>query len=313
MLALLSFIADLKPDTVIFAMEEPEIAVPPHTQRRIAQYLLTKTTQAFVTSHSPFVIEKFEPSKTLLLSRDGGMVSARKVSDATGLKDNDYKRFSRSGLSECMLGRAAIVVEGVTELHAMPIIARRMEENDPNLQPLDIAGVAFFDADGESNMPKFGKFFKTLGLRTFAFYDLDYKKKRKAEQAQALAENFEINVEHAYKGFEDLLVAEVPVDRLWSFLESLKANGEHGNIAIPDARPPDDAVKAVAKEALGGNKGAGWSARLLEKCEFNELPATATQFLASVFALSHRRRPSTRAAATTPICSPDHERALPAS
>ena len=66
-LALLSFIADLKPDTVIFAMEEPEIAVPPHTQRRIAQYLLTKTTQAFVT-HSPFVIEKFEPSKTLLLA-----------------------------------------------------------------------------------------------------------------------------------------------------------------------------------------------------------------------------------------------------
>lgn len=284
-LALLSFIADLKPDTVIFAMEEPEIAVPPHTQRRIAQYLLTKTTQAFVTSHSPFVIEKFEPSKTLLLSRDGGMVSARKVSDATGLKDNDYKRFSRSGLSECMLGRAVIVVEGVTELHAMPIIARRMEENDPNLQPLDIAGVAFFDADGESNMPKFGKFFKTLELRTFAFYDLDYKKKRKAEQAQALAENFEINVEHTHKGFEDLLVAEVPVDRLWSFLANLKANGEHGNIAIPDARPSDDAIKTVAKEALGGNKGAGWSARLLEECEFNELPATVTQFLASVFAL----------------------------
>ncbi|WP_241081963.1 ATP-dependent nuclease, partial [Achromobacter xylosoxidans] len=258
-LALLSFIADLKPDTVIFAMEEPEIAVPPHTQRRIAQYLLTKTTQAFVTSHSPFVIEKFEPSKTLLLSRDGGIVSARKVSDATGLKDNDYKRFSRSGLSECMLGRAVIVVEGVTELHAMPIIARRMEENDPSLQPLDIAGVAFFDADGESNMPKFGKFFRTLELRTFAFYDLDYKKKRKAEQAQALAENFEINVEHAYKGFEDLLLAELPVDRLWSFLANLKANGEHGNIAIPDARPSDDAVKAVAKEALGGNKGAGWS------------------------------------------------------
>src|SRR3990167_4832185 len=284
-LALLSFIADLKPDTVIFAMEEPEIAVPPHTQRRIAQYLLTKTTQAFVTSHSPFVIEKFEPSKTLLLARNAGVVTARKVSDATGLKDNDYKRFSRSGLCECMLGRAAIVVEGVTELHAMPVVARRMEESDPNLQPLDIAGVTFFDADGESNMPKFGKFFKTLGLRTFAFYDLDYKNKRKAEQAQALADNFEINVEHAYKGFEDLVVAEVPVDRLWSFLSGLKANDENGNVAIPDARPNDDAVKAIAKEALGGNKGAGWSARLFEECELHELPVTVTKFLASVFAL----------------------------
>lgn len=284
-LALLSFIADLKPETVIFAMEEPEIAVPPHTQRRIASYLLTKTTQAFVTSHSPFVIEKFEPSKTLLLTRVDGVVSARKVSDATGLKDNDYKRFSRSGLSECMLGRAAIVVEGVTELHAMPVVARRMEDADPNLQPLDIAGVAFFDADGESNMPKFAKFFKTLGLRTFAFYDLDYKQNRKPEQAQALAENFEINLEHAYKGFEDLIVAEVPADRLWAFLSGLKANGENGNLVIPDVRPSDNDVKGIAKAGLGGAKGAGWAARLFEECEMNELPITVTTFLAQIFAL----------------------------
>jgi putative ATP-dependent endonuclease of OLD family len=284
-LALLSFIADLKPDTVIFAMEEPEIAVPPHTQRRIAEYLLTKTTQAFVTSHSPFVIEKFEPSKTLLLARNAGVVTARKVSDATGLKDNDYKRFSRSGLSECMLGRAAIVVEGVTELHAMPVVARRMEEDDPTLQPLDISGAAFFDADGESNMPKFGKFFNTLGLRTFAFYDLDYKKTRKPEQAQALADNYEINVEHAYKGFEELVSAEVPVDRLWSFLSKLKANDENGNVWIPDDRPADEVIRNLAKEALGSNKGAGWSARLFEECELHELPMTVTNFLASVYAL----------------------------
>lgn len=284
-LALLSFIADLKPETVIFAMEEPEIAVPPHTQRRIAEYLLIKTTQAFVTSHSPFVIEKFEPSKTLLLARNAGVVTARKVSDATGLKDNDYKRFSRSGLSECMLGRAAIVVEGVTELHAMPVVARRMEENDPTLQQLDIAGVAFFDADGESNMPKFGKFFNTLGLRTFAFYDLDYKKTRKPEQAQALADNYEINVEHAYKGFEGLVSAEVPVDRLWSFLSTLKANDENGNVSIPDDRPADEVIRNLAKEALGSNKGAGWSARLFEECELHELPVTVTNFLASVYAL----------------------------
>jgi len=285
MLALLSFIADLKPETVIFAMEEPEIALPPHTQRRIAEYLLTNTTQAFVTSHSPFVIEKFEPSKTLLLSRSDGVLTALKVSDATGLKDNDYKRYARSGLSECMLGRAAIVVEGVTELHALQVVATRMEKSDPALQPLDIAGAAFFDADGESNMPKFGKFFKTLGLRTIAFYDHDHKKKRKPEQAQALAENFEINVEHPYKGFEDLIVAEVPIDRLWAFLSQLKAGGENGNLVIPDARPDDGGVKNLAKAAFGGNKGAGWAARLFEECELHELPATATAFLSSVFAL----------------------------
>jgi putative ATP-dependent endonuclease of OLD family len=71
-LALLSFIAELKPDSVIFAMEEPEIAVQPHTQRHIADYLLQHTKQAFVTSHSPYVIERFTAENTFLLTRGSG-------------------------------------------------------------------------------------------------------------------------------------------------------------------------------------------------------------------------------------------------
>lgn len=115
--------------------------------------------------------------------------------------------------------------------------------------------------------------------------DQDYKKKRKAEQTQALADHFEINVEHPYKGFEELVAAEVPLDRLWSFLTRLKTNDENGNLHIPDDRPSDDKIKSIAMEALGGNKGAGWSARLFEECELHELPATVTNFLASVYAL----------------------------
>lgn len=287
-LALLSLIADLKSD-VIFAMEEPEIAVPPHTQRRIAEYLLTKTTQAFVTSHSPFVIEKFEPTQTLLLSRhDAGTVTSKKVSDATGLKDNDYRRFAKSGLSECMLSRGVIVVEGVTELHALPVIARRMEEHDPSLQPLDISGVAFFDADGESNVPKFGRFFKTLGLRTFAFYDLLPKGNRKPEVLQALADTYEINIEHPYKGFEGLLAAEVPAARLWLFLLDLKINDENGNVMVPELQPSEAAIRSLAMQALGSNKGAGWAARLLNDCKYEELPRTAQDFLTGIYNLFPR-------------------------
>jgi len=281
-LALLSLIADLKPATVIFAMEEPEIAVPPHTQRRIADYLLTKTTQAFVASHSPFVIERFQPSQTLLLSRDGGVVTSRKVSDASGLKDNEFKRYARWGLSECMLGKAAIVVEGLTEFHALPVAARRMEERDPNLQPLDTAGATFFNSDGDGNGPKFGKFFKTLGLRTIAFYDL--KVNRAEDQKARYADNFDINREHTYKGFEDLVSNEMPVARLWSFLTELKVSGEAGNVGIPAARPSNDEVRATSKKALASNKGAGWSARLFEECAFEELPPTVTDFLSTVYA-----------------------------
>ncbi|MUH94923.1 hypothetical protein GNQ40_34705, partial [Pseudomonas aeruginosa] len=50
-LALLSFIAEVKKDNVIFAMEEPEIALPPHTQRRIAKYLLEETADSTPSGH----------------------------------------------------------------------------------------------------------------------------------------------------------------------------------------------------------------------------------------------------------------------
>ena len=68
-LALLSMIADAK-QTVIFAMEEPEIAIPPATQKRIVDGVRSKSAQALFTSHSPYVLEEFSPSEILALRRD---------------------------------------------------------------------------------------------------------------------------------------------------------------------------------------------------------------------------------------------------
>lgn len=300
-LALLSFLADLKPSSVIFAMEEPEIAVPPHTQRRIADYLLHNTTQAFVTSHSPYVIERFEPSQTQVLSRDEhSTVSAKRVSDASSLKDQDYKRFSRRGLTECMLGKGVIVVEGVTEFYALPVIERKLHTDLAGIfQPLDIAGVAFFDADGESNMLKFGNFFNELGLKTFSFYDY---LKRTPEDKKKLTDCFTIDCEHPHAGFEGLLAAEVPVIRLWAFLSELRDANENGNMAIPMQQPDDDTIRKLTKSALSGKKGAGWSARLLEGCSMAELPATAVNFLCQVY--GHFLPPKDGQAAAQPPVAP---------
>jgi putative ATP-dependent endonuclease of OLD family len=282
-LALLSFIAELKPASVIFAMEEPEIAVPPHTQRRIADYLLHNTTQAFATSHSPYVIERFAPEQTLLLSRGpDSSVAAKKVSDAGGLKGNDFKRFARRGLTECMLGKGAIVVEGVTEFHALPVAARKLEESDDSLQPLDIAGTAFFDAESADAMPKFGSFFKALGLKTFSFYDSIAPRPEKKKKL--FTDAFDVDCEHGHTGFEVLIVSEMSLDRLWTFLEDLRESGDNGNFGIPAARPADADLKNLARSALQSSKGAGWAARLFEGSTVAELPATVTGFLKQVYA-----------------------------
>src|ERR1043166_153255 len=130
-LALLSFIAELKEENVIFAMEEPEIALPPHTQRRIANYLLTKTTQCFVTSHSPYVIECFDPDQNMVLRRDDqGRVDAKKVIVGAGVKARTYRRYLRRGFAEAMLGSGVIVAEGVTEQLVLQAAAEILESAD---------------------------------------------------------------------------------------------------------------------------------------------------------------------------------------
>ncbi|MDP1007016.1 hypothetical protein, partial [Klebsiella pneumoniae] len=110
------------------------------------------------------------------------------------------------------------------------------------LQPLDIAGVAFFDAESEGQMPKFGNFFKSLGLKTFGFYDLAA---RSAQKKQELIDAYDIDCEHQYAGFEALVAAEVPVDRQWAFLDDLRQTGDCGNFLIPGVRPADDVVRGL--------------------------------------------------------------------
>lgn len=283
-LALLTFIAELKPDSVIFAMEEPEIAVQPHTQRRIADYLLTHTTQAFVTSHSPYVIERFAAENTFLLTRTGGTgLQATCVADAAGLKENDYKRYARRGLAECMLGKGVILVEGVTESHALPALARHLESQDASLNPLDLAGVTIFDAESDGQIPKFAKFFQALGLKTFGFYD---KKNRDAAEVAKFTSSLDVNEEHPYKGFEQLLATEVPVARLRAFLQVLLDNGlDAAQYKIPATLPTDDnAIPKLVVSLLSSAKGAGWAMRLLEQCQPNELPTTAVEFLKKIYA-----------------------------
>src|ERR1700730_1958837 len=280
-LALLSFIADVKKDSVIFAMEEPEIALPPHTQRRIANYLLSQTTQCFVTSHSPYVIEQFDPEQIQILRRDEeATVTATVVSLGTTLKGKMYRRHARRGLAEAMLGQGVIVAEGLSEQAAIVAVAEQMEASGEQYYPLDLSGVTIFPVEGDGPMPPFGAFFKMLGLKAYAFYD---KKSRKPEEDQKFNESFDCQNETLYPGIERLLVNEIPVDRQWQFLDLLRQAGEHGSLGIPAIRPNDAQARALMEQALVSNKGNRYAADLIELCDIAELPVTITSFLKKVY------------------------------
>lgn len=280
-LALLSFIADVNPGNVIFAMEEPEIALPPHTQRRIANYLLTKTRQCFVTSHSPYVIERFGPEQVVILRRDSdAAVSGHAVSVDSTIKEKMYRRHSRRALAEAMLGRAVIVTEGLTEQMVLSAVADALEAADEVRYPLDLSGVTIISTDGEGSVPAFGAFFKNLGLRSYAFYD---QKTRSAAEQQRFLDAFELPCETPYTGIEKLLVAETPLDRQWDFLAALRDAGTQGHLGIPAVRPADEALRDLMLSALKSNKGNGYAAGLLGLCAPHEFPITITAFLKRLY------------------------------
>lgn len=282
-LALLSFIAEIKKDNVIFAMEEPEIALPPHTQRRIANYLLDNTTQCFITSHSPYVIERFTPDQIQILRKgNDAVLQATPLLSGSTLKEKTYRRHARRGLAEAMLGRGVIVGEGITEKDIVLAAAAKMEASDPEqYYPIDLSGVSVITVDGDGSLAEFGSFFSSLQIKSFAFYDA---KPRKAEELDKLTKSFVHPCQTKYVGAELLLVAEVPVQRLWQLLEEIRDAGDKPGLVPEGAMPLADKVKELAFSVLKNEKGGGYAGRLIELCDVQELPPTLSDFMKVVYA-----------------------------
>ncbi len=282
-------------------MEEPEIALAPHTQRRIATYLLTKTTQCFVTSHSPYVIETFDPDRIVVLRRDNkGTVTGKRVTLSADVKAKTYRRYIRRGFAEAMLGRGVVVAEGITEQLALQAVAEKLESSDDARYPLDLSGITVITTDGDGSIAEFGRFFVSLDLPTFAFFD---KRERSANEQKALDEaGFQILNETAYAGMEDLLAAEVPLKHQWAYLEGVRESGVAPKILIPAAPPGDDKIRNFTRQVLKDSKGWGRAADLIERCEVVELPPTIVGFLERIYAQFPRpKRPE--------IAGPDGEAA----
>lgn len=289
-LALLSFLAEMRKDDVIFAMEEPEIALPPHTQRRVANYLLSNTTQCFVTSHSPYIIERFQPDEIRILRKDdNSTLTATRLTIGETLKGKTYRKHARRGLAESMLGRGVIVCEGFTEKDIMLAAALKMEEAHPEAcYPIDLSGVSVISVDGDGALPEFGSFFKSLEITTYAFYD---HKVRTAAEQQKMIDSFHHLNETAYPGSELMLVEEVPPQRLWDLLVELRESGEKPQLPLPKTMPSADEVKQLARSVLQKDKGSGYAGRLIELCENDELPPTVTGFLDIVYKQFRRPEP----------------------
>ena len=273
--SLLTFIAELKVN-VIFAMEEPEIAIPPHTQRRIVQFLQKNMNQSILTTHSPFVLEQFSPENVVLLERDtNGSLGASQI-EVSGIKGKTYRGNLRRILAESMLGNGVICVEGVSDAEVLYAASNVLENYDEELSytPLDLSGVTVVQCEGDGGILSYGQFFKGLGLETYAFYDLQ-KNAAIKNDIEAL---FDRAWELEHTGIEYLLAEETDIDVVRGFLEEASDwddypyNRRRPELYEYDEDLDDDDIRAITKRVLKVRKGSGYAEKLVEMCSDEDLP-----------------------------------------
>ena len=278
--ALLTHIADLRGSgSVVFAMEEPEIALPPHAQRRVTRYILKNMGQAIISSHSPYVIEEFALDQVLAVSRHACVLQGTVV-PTMGIKHKTLAQ-NRRQLAEAVLSRGVVVAEGAAEAGLLPAASSRLEalRAGERYDPFDLTGVAVFDAQGQGNVPKWGPFFAALDKAVFAFQDEPSQPWTADDTTQLSA--YTENCETAYPNLESLLVTEVPPAALRRFLTAAQELPDYPtDLGTLDLAADDQAVRGFAKSILRRKKGEGYGGLLMEHCQSEaDLPETVTAFL----------------------------------
>ena len=270
-LALLSIIAELK-QSVIFAMEEPEIALPPHTQKRIINSLRQKSAQAIFTSHSPYVLEEFDPGQILVLKRTTGVITGLPAAYPPAVKPKAYRTEFRTRFCEALLARYVLVLEGRTEFDALPAAARRLSDLDATrFKSLENLGVAIVDARGETNVAPLGAFFRSLGKVVFAVFD-----KQTPEALAAIVASVDHAFESATKGFENLVLHGTSEASLRGYATTVVASGDwppHLAAKTPTAATPLADLQEGLSQYFGWAKGGGDAGDLLTSCpSVNDMP-----------------------------------------
>ena len=263
-LAMLSQIAEGK-QNVIFAMEEPETAIPPYAQKRIVHEVRHLASQTLFTSHSPYVLEEFSIEETIVLRRDtAGSLAQSIINLPDTVKLKCYRQEFRTRFCEGLLSRRVLVAEGATETSAFPVVARRLAELQPGTySSLEALGICTIDAGSDSKIPGIAKLYRELGKCTFAICD----KQTDANKA-LINEQVELLLMHNEKGFENLVLKNTTEDALKRFANMIDWP-QHLKTKYPN---PEQQAAAALREYFSRAKGSWGIADFLAQCTEAEIP-----------------------------------------
>jgi putative ATP-dependent endonuclease of OLD family len=263
-LAMLSQIAEDK-QNVIFAMEEPETAIPPYAQKRIVHEVRKLSSQSIFSSHSPYILEEFGTEEISVLMRGTDCVLQQATIELpASVKPKRYRQEFRTRFCEALLSRRVLLAEGATEAATFPAAARRLSELDPNTySSFEALGICTVDAGGDSQIADLGKLYVKLGKAVYAVCD-----QQTPESQTTIEASVTKLFMHGESDIEKLVLKNTTKAALERFIDAIQWP-PHLVTAFPD--PKSNPENALSKffEWSKGNLGL---AEFIAQCNEAEIP-----------------------------------------
>ncbi len=291
-LAMLSQIAEDK-QNVIFAMEEPETAIPPYAQKRIVHEVQKLSSQSIFSSHSPYILEEFRIEDICVLTRGAdGILKQAGIELPASVKPKRYRQEFRTRFCEALLSRRVMVAEGATEASTIPAAARRLAELDPaTYSSFEALGITTLDAGGDGQIADLGKLYSSLGKAVYAVCD----KQEPASEAAIKAAVTKLFM-HGESDVEKLVLNNTTQAAMERFIDCIQWP-QHLTASFPT--PKDNAPEALSKY-FAWSKGNLGLAEFVAQCTEPEIPEWIRQMCSDLRSLCQPANPPEEPAANPP-------------
>ncbi len=156
---------------MIVLIEEPELFLPPQTQRylyRLLRGVAAMGNQILYSTHSPSFLNVGRLDELVFTEHVPG-TGTRLIQPEPLSTDDEFRAYSEfdAARSELFLARAAILVEGLTEMLALPFVFNALGYD------ADRERISIVECGGKSNIPLVARISKTVGIPYLTVYDRD--------------------------------------------------------------------------------------------------------------------------------------------
>ena len=167
---------------MVILVEEPELFLPPPTQRylyRLLRRLAAQGNQILYSTHSPAFLNVARLHE-LVLTRHDAATGTRLLQPEPLPTDEEFRAYSEfdATRSELFLARAAVLVEGQTERLALPFVFHALGY-DPDQEQISI-----IECGGKANILLVARVAAAVGIPFVAVHDRDAPAGRKPNQAE---------------------------------------------------------------------------------------------------------------------------------